>query len=531
MFSNFKKVYQVLSQKEKTTLFLNVAVFAVSASLLSIIFFLAVTEKTPIAGGRWREGIIGQPVFINPAVSNNDADQEIGRLIFAGLGDLGSIKSEAEGLQWTVRLNEQLFWQDGQEITSDDIIFTIQTILNPESRSPLFQGLEGVIVDRVSELEIKFTLPSPYAFFETTLKNLRPFPRHIWENIPVANFDLSRHTLEPIGSGPYKFASYKKERDGFISEYRLIRNKNFVGKAPYINEIIIKLFPDENELIAAYNQGRIDGFMINNPHALPEIKLRHQVNQLSASRYFAVFINQSLQPEFKKSELRRLLHQITPREKIVEQALKNFGRPINSPFLDFGEKTSLEEKTQEENFETKISLVPQDDQLFTVNLVVPDSPTLIKTAEILRQSWKQAGINLNINTLSPFEIFKAIRKRNYELFLFGNTLSEPQDLYSFWHSRNRFYPGLNLSLYRNSRADLLIEKIRSEPDSEERLSYLQELISIFETNIPAVFLYSSDYLYITSPRLRGFEKDAVVVPADRFDQISSWYVKTGRKLK
>lgn len=524
MFSKLKKIYSVLSQKEKRRLVLSVVVFAVSASLLSIVFFRAITEETPLPGGRWREGIVGQPVFVSPTISNNDADQEISRLIFASLADLGSIKSEAEGLEWTVRLNEELFWEDGKKITSDDILFTIQTILNPEARSPFSQSFEGITVNRVSELETKFMLPSPYAFFETTLKNLRPFPRHIWENIPAANFYLSRHTLEPIGSGPYKFASYKKEKNGFISEYRLVRNQNFAGETPYLNEIVIKFFSDENGLIAAYNRGKIDGFMINDPHALPKIRIRHQINQLSAPRYFAVFINQSLQPKLRKTELRNLLHQITPREKIVEEALRSFGKPIISPFWKFEEKTASEESAQ-------TTFMPSESQPFTADLIIPDSPALIRTAEILKESWKEIGINLNIAVLSPLEIFEVIKKRNYELILFGNTLSEPEDLYSFWHSSNRFYPGLNLSLYRNSEADLLIEKIRSEFDPEKRHPNLQKLISIFKADIPAIFLYSPDYLYITSPRLAGFQKDTAVLPADRFDHIVSWYVKSGRKLK
>lgn len=527
MFSKLRQLYQVLSRKEKWALLLNAAVFALATILLSITVFLNITEEVPLAGGRWTEGIIGQPVFINPAVSGNDVDQEISRLLFANLDELGTIKSDAEGLEWTVRLNEKLRWEDGEKITSDDLIFTIQVILDPESRSPLSQSLEGATISRVSELETKFILPSAYAFFETTLKNIRPIPRHIWGNIPPANFRLSRQTLKPIGSGPYKFASYKKERNGFISEYRLIRNKNYAGKQPFINEIVLKFFPDEDELIAAYNRGLIDGFMLNNPQNLSKIKIRHYINRLTAPRYFAVFINQALQPTLKNASIRRLLDRTAPRKQIIEEALQNFGRSLTTPLWEFENASQLEPEPQID----ELNSAPLSDEPLVLALTIPDLPVPTHVAEILKKAWKQIGIDLNIVALSPFEVHDAIKKRNYELLLFGNTLNEPEDLYSFWHSTNRFYPGSNLSLYRNNEADFLIEKIRSEFDPEQRRRDLQKLISIISADTPAIFLYSPDYLYITSPRLRGFEENAVVLPADRFNHITSWYVKSGRKLR
>jgi len=526
LLQKIKQIYQVLSQKEKRIFCVAATIFVATSITLTTIFFLSITEEIPVSGGRWREGIIGQPTFINPVISTNDVDQEISRLVFASLNELGTIKSDDQGLEWTVRLNEKLYWQDKKEITSDDVIFTIQTILDPESRSPLSQGIEGITINRVSELEIKFILPAPYVFFETTIKNIRPIPRHIWENIPPANFRLSDFILKPVGSGPYKFASYQKDRHGFIREYRLRPNKNYIGSKPYIAEIIIKFFPDEDELISAYNRGFIDGFVLNDPNKLSNVKIRHNVNQLAASRYFAIFFNQAFQPALKNTEIRHVLNQSVPRQKIVQEALNGFGRPISSPFLLVNDQT-IESQKQENEI---IPILPNN-ELMTLELIVPNLPTPIKVAELLKQAWENIGINLKISARSSFEIYDLIKKRNYELLLFGNTLNEPEDLYSFWHSANRFYPGSNLSLYRNNNADALIEKIRGEFDADKRQLYLKELVSIIKSDSPAVFLYSKDYLYITSIRLRGFEKKQAILPADRFNDVTNWHVKTGRKLK
>ncbi|MDI6752734.1 MAG: hypothetical protein QME07_07835, partial [bacterium] len=118
-----------------------------------------------------------------------------------------------------------------------------------------------------------------------------------------------------------------------------------------------------------------------------------------------------------------------------------------------------------------------------------------------------------------------------EMILFGNTLSEPQDLYSFWHSSRRFYPGLNLSLYKNKDADNLMEKIRIEENKEKRLHDFKRLAEIITDESPAVFLYSPSYLYIHSPRLNGFIETEATILSDRLNSANQWHIKTARKFK
>ena len=120
-----------------------------------------------------------------------------------------------------MRLKEGLTWQDGQQLTSDDVVFTVQSIQDPDAHSPLYQSWQGVTATRVSELEVQFTLTNPYAFFGDNLKNLYIVPKHLYADTPPGNWHLSDYNLKPVGSGPYQFLSYNKNSDGFISSYSL----------------------------------------------------------------------------------------------------------------------------------------------------------------------------------------------------------------------------------------------------------------------------------------------------------------------
>ncbi len=510
------QLFKSLSQKESLIFLISAAVFCLSFFAILTIAFLNATEKVPASGGRWEEGVVGQPIFVNP-LSSNDSDQDISRIIFSSLETLSSSIQKGENDdEWHVRLKEEIKWQDGEKITSDDIVFTIETILNPESRSPLRRSFEGISVKRISELETKFKLPAPYIFFERKLKNLQIIPKHIFGNIPVSNFHLSRHLLEPVGSSYYNFASFDKRKDGFITKYRLVANNQYFGKRPYINEFIFNFFQDENELINAYNRGLIDGFALNDFNKLNDIQIRHQVKELRANRYYAIFINQELVPQLRDIENRRLLSQTVNREQLVKEVFKNFALPLFGP--------TPENKAQK----TDRKFLPE---IININLIVPDLPIFIKTAELIKNDWIKIGVNLTIKPLSAVEVQETIKNRSYEMILFGNTLSEPQDLYSFWHSSRRFYPGANLSLFRNREADNLMEKIRLEENIEKISDDFKKLTKIITNESPAIFLYSPSYLYVHSPRLNGFSETEATTLSDRLNSVNQWYVKTVRKFK
>ncbi|HDH31497.1 MAG TPA: hypothetical protein ENH26_01840, partial [Candidatus Wolfebacteria bacterium] len=246
MFNRTSQILKSFSRFERYIFLASFLIFIVSSVFLLIKFINQNTFLVPVIGGEYKEGIVGQPTFINPVlVGNNDADRDLTRLIFSDLIDLAeSYKVDSHGLTWNVRLKEDIFWHDGKAITSDDVIFTVRTIQDSDARSPLFSNWQGVVAERVSEREVKFILSTPYAFFKNTLKELKPIPKHLFGDIPSANLKLSNYNLEPIGSGPFKFDSFQKRYDGFIIDYKLIRNENYFEQSPYLEQIILKFYPN-----------------------------------------------------------------------------------------------------------------------------------------------------------------------------------------------------------------------------------------------------------------------------------------------
>jgi len=517
LFYRFLKLVKSLSGKELAAAVAVLAVLVVAVVLYAGYIVSTKTVEVAAYGGTWREGIVGQPVFVNPVISSNEADHDISELVFDDLNGLSeSIKSDALLKEWTVRLKEGLKWSDGAKITSDDVIFTFDTIIDPEARSPFAASFDGARVERVSELEVKFILPSSYVFFKETLKSLNVIPKHVFGNIPAANFSLSSYAREPVGSGPYKFKSLKKEKDGFISEYVLAVNKNYHANAPYIKEFVFKFYGDEEKLIKAFNNGDIDGFPASDPASVKEVSVIKTVYPIPSARYYAVFLNSGLIPQFRDLAVRQTMSSSVPREEMVNDV---FGGLAEQSFGPLSGGTSPETSADG-------SLAGLE-----FRLTVPDIAPLSTMAGNLKSAWEAKGAVVNISALRSADIQESIRNRDYEALLFGNILNVEDDLYSFWHSSKRFYPGLNLALFNSREADALMENIRSEADPEERAALLDSLSSVITDNIGAVFTVSPDYLYVASPRLKGFSADKATTAANRLENAESWYVNTNRKFK
>ncbi|MBI5147895.1 MAG: peptide ABC transporter substrate-binding protein [Parcubacteria group bacterium] len=509
-------------------------------------------EKVPVDGGEYREGAVGQPLFVNPVlIAGNDVDRDIAELVFDDLSKLAqSYKTDNDGRTWTVFLKDGIRWHDGERLTSDDVVFTLDLIQDPETRSPLFQVWQGIVAERVSELEIKFILRAPYVFFADNLKDLKIIPRHLFKDVPAANIKLSAYNLEPVGSGPFKFLSYDKRRSGFITDYNLIKNGEYYGQKPRLDNFSFKFYPNETELIQAFNAKQVDGAGGINPKNINRLVFDKQVTALRLPRYHAIFFNPSVQPALKDKNVRLALTQATDKNRLIDEVFDGQAAVVNGPLLpglegynptplpnaeyspENAEKTLLANGWKNGEDGVKIKKTGDRELRLEFNLVVPRVDFLIAAADSLKEQWGKIGVKVNPVVMSADEIGKNILKtRNYEMILFGNILRDNPDLFSFWHSSEKFYPGSNLALYDNKTADRLIEAVRQNPDSDIRQKNLAALQNIIVGDIPVIFLFSPNYIYASQKDAEDFNVRLIATPAERFSEIEKWFVKTSIKFK
>ena len=496
-------------------------------------YFYNATEETPVRGGYFKEGIVGQPITLNPILAGaNDVDRDLIELLFSDLSELAeSIKISKDNKTWTVTLKNQLKWTDDKPLTTADILFTLESLQNPDAQSPNAATWQGVIAERLSDKEIRFSLPNPYAFFEDNLRKLKIVPRHIFANIPLSNLRLSTFNLEPVGSGPYKFISYQKRKDGFISQYYLEANDQYAGGAPYIASFTIKFFNNAGAALESFNRKEIDGLGAIDPRNIGTIRVGHKLFSISVPRYYAIFLNQSTEPALKKAEVRKILDNAIDKSKIIESVFGNHSMIVNGPIPSTIEGYNPDIYKSEQIDMEQVKNILSKAGLKEINATVPQIQFLIDAAELIKSDWEKIGLKFNYQVATLQEMNEVIKTRNYQAVVFGNILRGNPDVFSFWHSSERFYPGLNLAIYSNKKVDGLLESIRKDFNPESRKTNLSKLQQLIYEDKPAIFLFSPNYIYAAPKNLGGLELKLAITPSDRFEKVNEWYLKTARVFK
>ena len=548
VFTILKKIFFAFSRAERVA-FLTALVLALSSSVS--IGTLLLNQKTvvvPARGGSYTEGILGQPTHVNPVTASTEADKSLVKLLFADLADLADkITVDKSGKIWDIRLKENIRWSDGEKLTSDDVIFTIQKIQDPDSSSALSSSWQSAGANRVSELELRITLGNPYYFFLQNLQKLNVIPKHLFAETPVGNWRLSRYNLQPVSSGPYSFDSYEVREDGFITDYHLKPNKFYFSSSPLINEFNLKFFPNTTQLIYAFNSGQVDGFAIGSGEA-GGIMRPYEAHDFSLPSYYAIFFNQGQNLALRDKKVRQALSVSADRKNLISNVLNGDGEIRFGPFSP-SLLSDSQSQTDDFSLETASRLLDDGGWIMAsstvrqktikgakinleFNLTVPQIPFLLKTAERLRSDWAKIGIKADLIPMAPEEISgDTVKNRNYQAVLFGNMLNPPADLFAFWHSSQRFYPGLNLSLYNSKQADGMITDIGQNGDSSKRALEIQNLQNLITSDYPAVFLYSPYYVYFSRKDLQGVRAGLINESTDRFSSVAGWYMKTTRSLK
>ncbi len=534
-----KQIFAHFSSKETRWFIISAIVFFITLITETTFAIREHSVFVPVAGGSYHEGFVGQPIALNPVTSDNPIDQEIGALLFTHLGNLmNGYEVSDDGREYTLKLKENLKWSNGESLTSDDVIFTIKTIQNPDAYSPLQKSWQGVAVERVSQLQIKLTLLSPYVFFVDNFTSLPVIPKHIFGSIPVQNFRLSGYNLEPVGSGPYRFEKFTKRKDGFITQYRFTVNDNFIGEKPYIQNFYFDFFQNVDDLERALTKHDINAFGTSAPLSPNISDMKGLVIQkIPAPNYYAIFFNQNSNPLLRDDSLREALIAAVDQNSLVKNALGGNGIPVFGPHLVF-ENGSIESGDPTFNADRARVLISafkakNKNERIEIALSVPDAPFLKSAAEYVRNSWIEVGVDdvtLRVfNSSDPTD--STVKSRDYETLLFGNVLENPEDLFPFWHSSQRAYPGFNLALYSNQKVDTAIETARQSGIESRRNAQVVQETSLITANAPALFLFSLPYTYVHTPSLKGFAPETLGIPADRFNDANGWYVAEVRVVQ
>jgi len=590
-FKQIKYIGKYLNKWERYILLISFLILIVSISFWSYFFYNNHLETAPKFGGKYIEGVIGAPKHINPLYSDtNNADSDIASLVFSSLfkkDKNGSLrqdlidfyKIEDGGKKYFIKIKQNVVWHDNKKLNIDDVIFTINTIMNKSYESPLYGFLSGVEIEKIDDYSLNFVLKEPYSnFFE--LLTFGILPKHLWEQIPAESAFLAELNIAPVGSGPFKFKSILRSKNsGKINSYKLESFSDFYGDNSYIEEFVFKFFSDYNSLTLALNEDLIDGFIYFGHGVEDSLIAKNTLNQnvLKLTQANALFFNEKNNSILSEKKVRQALSLSVDRDNIVNKVFLGQARVINGPVLpeSFAYKAQddkifdmaisekllatsswekkdisqedinryLEKKDEKEKFYPLDDLgvgswlLKNEDEdseesevFLSFVLTVLDNQNNLSLVNILKEQWSKLGIKANIKVIKPNEMANILAEKDFEVLLYAQQLGLNPDPYVFWHSSQIGENGLNISGFNNEEADKLLSEARQNINIDFRKERYLKFQDIFKTEVPAIYLYAPNYYYVQKKQLNNFTTSNISNLSDRFSDVSGWYTETERKI-
>jgi len=533
----------------------NLVLFSVILSFIIMVMFVQrfsalhkyYQEKGPGYGGTYTEGVIGDIEKINPLFINNEAEASANRLIFSGLTrvmpDNKVIPDLAEkwdisdnGQTYTFTLRKNIKWHDNQPVTVDDVIFTINLIQNPDTRTNQSIIWQNIKVEKINNQAVKISLPNIYGNF-LKVASQPILPEHLLKDIDPNSIKIAEFNLKPIGSGPYKFVRF----DQAGNEVKVIFSAydNYLPHRPYIDQVNLRLYDNFDGLYNGILRKQINSIV-----QVPSNKAE-EIRQIGAMKVYDFYL-----PRYKlidinlkndllaQKEIRKAISQSINRQEVINKGLNNQAMPIYSPILPGkeGYNAALNKDpydlTSANIILEKLGWIKNKDGIrvkegkkLSFRLVAANELENKYVTEIIKDQLKSVGVEINV-LLVEKDLLQAeyIRPRNYDLILFGQNVGSESDLFSFWHSSQINDPGLNLSGFNDRRVDKLIELGRKSNNTKVRNDKYMQAQEIIIEETPVIYLYNPIFIMAANNNIKNFYQGKISEPVDHLNNIDNWYI-------
>lgn len=572
-WKQWKQLPSVLSRKEKQTVMGALFIIIVCFAILVGSYIVSHRVDIPAVGGEYTEGLVGEPRFINPLYAiGSDVDQDLTSLIYSGLvrwdPEEGFIPELAESLEinedgtvYTLKIRDNAKFHNGEDVRARDVLFTINAIQNPVYRSPFVDHFYNVTVVQEDDKTVSFILEEAFAPFIQYL-TVGILPASVWAEILPQNAPLAALNLQPIGSGPYRFAEFAKDKRGSIRSYTLKRNNDYYRDPPRIEQLTFKFYPDTLALHDALQNKNVEGANFVPFEKRDETLENKNVELLEPflPRVGVLYMNQDVHPALKDPVIRQAIAASIDKTSLVEEVYGTSARVIHGPILEgqvgydperidvfdpAGAIAKLEEvgytlvadtglrkmkgeaEEQEDEEDTG-----EEAEMLRMRLTTVESADARLAAEKIREDLLAVGIETELVVVSSELITtQVVETRDFDLLLSPIHLEADPDPYPFWHSSQAKESGLNLAGYANEAVDTLLEEARTEMNAEIRAEKYRQFQALLAQDMPALYLYQSSYGYAISKKIHHPELRNIVIPSDRFANVTEWYIKTKKALR
>ncbi len=460
-------------------------------------------------------GIESNPLQLDPRYATDANSVRIGNLIYNSLlradetsslqPELAELWQMVDSRTYEFQLRKDVRFHNGRPLTSADVKYTFDSILDPKNRSPRRGLLKPLAaVEQLDRYRLRFHLSAPHAPF------LEQF------TVGIVPADPSENPLTaakpPVGSGPFIFEAIDSGE-----KVTLKANPDYWQGRPAVAGLVFKIVPDAMVRVLEFQKGSID-FLQNDiePDMLPWLQNnRNTVIETDRGTTFQYIGINLTHPILKHRKVRQALAYAIDRNSIIRHLLKDLGTPANgllSP-LNWAYDANTPQWPYDPNKAKQLldeAGFPDPDgdgplPRFRLSFKTTNIDLRRRIAEALKEQFQRVGIELDVRTYEWGTFFGDIKKGNFHLYsLAWVGIMDPDIFYQIFHSASVPPDGDNRGHYANPQLDLLLQKGRTTTDREERKYIYTQVQSILAEDLPYVPLWWWKNVVVTRPWLSGF---------------------------
>lgn len=486
-------------------------------------------------GGTLTIAVTDNPMVMNPLYANDRVTLTIQQALYAPLyfmEDGGkkkfvlaeSFEPSEDQLTWTLKLKDNLKWHDGEKITADDIVFTINSILDEKQNSSIrgsliFNG-NPVKAEKVDELTVNFVLPQVSASFEGALTDFFPIPKHVFEK--ENDLEKSEKNQSPIGSGPFKFKEFKTDEYVVLDRF----DDYFAGKAK-LDSIVYRIVKDPNTANISLQNGEVNMRLID-PQDNKKLAGTGKFNMYTFPEGRLFYMAFNLNSEAVQSlELRQAVAHALDKEELIQSAFvsSEFADPAASILTPDTMHHTQDIITYEYDQEKAKELLKNGGikEGHKLRVIYANNNKIMESLALYTQQ-KLQEIGLKVE-LTPMDASAYGQKTldmettDYDISYGGYIMGPEPDVYKSLFQSDAAY---NFARYKNAEFDELWEKAAVETDKEKRAELYKQIQETVAEDVPYLPLAYPKATIAVDKKFGGIE-EAHPIPVTMVEDLSKIY--------
>ena len=497
------------------------------------------------SGGTLINAMTGEPSNLIAMIAGDSASSAIAGNIFNSLIKYDENLDYAPELaeSWkisndqktiTFKLKKGLKWQDGQPLTSSDVLFTWKLIIDPKTRTPYAADYQLVKKALTPDpLTFKITYADSYAPALDTWASLHILPKHILKNEDINNTFFSRN---PIGSSYYKLNDWISGQ-----QVTLIANNKSTSGPPLIKKLISRIIPDTSSQFLELTADNIDLMNINPIQyqrvfpARKDLQKRIGLYKELGNGYTYLGFNLKKAP-FNDIKVRQALNYAIDKEEVIKGVLLGLGESISSPYkpgtrwnnpnlkpYPYNPSKALKLLSEAGYTKNNKGILSKDGKPLKFEIITNQNKQREMTAVLIQRRLQEIGIEVSIRVIEWASfVNRFIKTGDFDVVVLGWSLSLDPDQYNIWHSSQQGSGQFNFLGYSNKNVDKLLEVGRKELNILKREKIYHEFSKYLLEDSPIVYLYAGYGLSAVHKRIKGIKQPTP--PAGIYHNSYDWFI-------